>query len=659
MAFVLSNINADFLQLILAMAVSHYYLGTPIYGAALFMLASIWILYFAANLRKLSDGNRSTPVMWGLLSLSILTGLALIFLWPLMTDRPGANMVSFFVTLLAARSLLSWKVNSSLSSPGLRHRIYKGLYQLLFLLPLAGFAFLYMDGGASWFVAAGCAVTGVLVSFQSSTLASLGKFVANNAHRRKLDGIASYRVFANMTLYAHTALCLGILVYLCYIGFSTAVFSTATYIAAAAWLVMVLVISDLTTRLVDRNGTAVSVNTFILGAALWTAGSITMVHGHGFWNITLWTCLWGTGLACITSVFDRSQKDFKLVALIADRKVSDRDLRFRSMLTRIIAAIISDTVMLGILTVWVFVIPAERSLHAPEIFRRVVIQLPVLFMIVSVLFALRQPLDTRSRQKLVKYTDGEKPDMPTKQNLRKNLVERRRVRFGVKIIAFFVKPFLRLRVVGAENMDKENFPSIFVCNHGIIYGPVAAVIYLPTYFRPWIDHKMVDHDMAAREMYSRFIYRIPLLGEKAGRRFAHWLAGPVTWALNSFNPIPVEKTALRKVMTTFDDTVKVLGESDNVLIFPEKPRRVKRGNKDTVEHLTDSVGTLFTGFANIGSLYYEATGRQLRFYPIYASRRKHTFTIGEPVIYDPDGDQVEEKRRIASLLHDSMLKMSE
>lgn len=123
-------------------------------------------------------------------------------------------------------------------------------------------------------------------------------------------------------------------------------------------------------------------------------------------------------------------------------------------------------------------------------------------------------------------------------------------------------------------------------------------------------------------------------------------------ALNSFNPIPVEKNNLRNVMTTFDDTVKVLSEGDNVLIFPERPRKVKRGDKMTVEHLTDSVGRLFTGFANIGRLYYETTGKCLRFYPIYASKRNHTFRIGQPVVFSPDNDPHDEKQRIADLLHD-------
>ena len=373
---------------------------------------------------------------------------------------------------------------------------------------------------------------------------------------------------------------------------------------------------------------------------------------------TLWACFWGFGLACITSVLNRYNRDFKLVARLADRKVSDRDLHFMSLITQIIAVIFSNCIMLCVVTVWVFIIPVSNEPGLAPLFRSILVQLPVLSMLASIFFALRQPLDERSRQKLLVYTSGINHNRSTKQNLRSNLVDRKRVKFGVKIIAFFVKPFLHLRVRGQDNMDKTNFPSIFVCNHGIIYGPIAAVIYLPTYFRPWIDRKMVDRKMAAQEMYSRFIYRIPLPWKRVKIAIARGLSYPVTWALNSFNPIPVEKNSLRNVMSTFDDTVKVLAEGDNVLIFPEKPRRVKRGNKMTVEHLTDSVGRMFTGFANIGRMYYNTTGKCLRFYPIYADRRHRTFSIGEPVTFDPVNDPHDEKQRITDLLHERMLDMA-
>lgn len=654
-ALSLSNVNADFLQLILCMVVSHYIINNPLYGAALFLFANIWILYFEGNLRHMSTKTpkNANMLMWMLLSGSVIAGLALVFLYPAKIGQDGTNLVSFFVLLIAARSLLTWKINNALSRPGRASRLYKGFFQILFFLPCLAFAWIITDESVMWIVLVGYALTGFLLSYQSSTMASLGKYLANT-RKDKLRDIFSYRVFSNMSLYAQIALSLGVLMYVCYVSFTTPVFMLQTYVAVGIWIVAVLLFSELFTKLVNRSGWVVSLNLFIVGAALWIAGSLMIFEMRGFWTSTFWAGAWGFGLACITSVLNRYNGDFKMVARIADRKVSDRDLHFRSMITQIIAVIVSNAIMLCVVTTWVFIIPSAKEPEIPVLFRRIMVQLPVVFMLASLFFALRQPLDERSRQKLVNYTQGTNRNNPTKQNLRSNLVDKKRVKFGVKIIAFFVKPFLHLRLCGMENMDMENFPSVFVCNHGIIYGPVAAVIYLPTYFRPWIDRKMVDRDMAAREMYGRFIYRIPLLSRKAKMQLASQLARPVTWALNSFDPIPVEKNNLRNVMSTFDDTVKVLSEGDNVLIFPEKPRKVKRGDQETLEHLTDSVGRLFTGFANIGKLYYDTTGKALRFYPIYASRKKHTFTIGEPVVFDPANLPREEKRRIADLLHDRM-----
>ena len=652
----LSNVNADFMQLILCMLVSHSIIGNPLYGAALFLFSSIWTIYFESNVRRLSGDRRFGGVMWLLLVASVFAGLALVFLYPVMAHMLKANFVSFFVLLVAARNVLSWKVNGSLSRQGLRSRLYKGLFQVLFFLPCLAFVPVLTDRTVMWVVLAGFALTGFLLSFQSSTMASLNKYIGNS-RKDKLRDIASYKVFSNMALYAQIALSLGVLMYICYISFSTPSFDVYRYLLMAVWIVVILLLSGLSNRLIERNGKGVTLGMFIAGVAFWVVGSVMMFRVRGILDMALWTACWGVGLACITSALNRYNVDFKMVARIADRKVSDRDLYFRALITQSLAVIISNAVMLLIVTIWVFVIPDTHEPRIPGIFRQVSVQLPVVFMIVSVLFALRQPLDERSRQKLVNYSHGTSHNKSTKQNLRSSFVEKKRVRFGVRILAFFVKPFLHLKVSGKENMDMENFPSVFVCNHGIIYGPVAAVIYLPTYFRPWIDRKMVDRDMAAREMYSRFIYRIPLLSKSAGMRFARFLARPVTWALNSFDPIPVEKNNLRNVMSTLDVTVEVLREGDNVLIFPERPRRVTRGNKETVEHLTDSVGKLFTGFASIGKLYYDATGKCLRFYPIYASRQGHTFRIGKPVVYDPSVDPREEKQRIANQLHDKMLEL--
>lgn len=654
----LSNINTDFLQLILCMFVSHYLIGNPLYGAALFLFANIWIIYFEGNLRNMSASStgrsRTNLIMWILLSASIFAGLAIVFFYPIVMRRPEANYVSFFVAMLAARSLLTFKSSGHYNKKKSTHRWFRVLFQLLFLLPCIGYALLLLDGAAVYVTIGGFAVTGFLLSFQSSTLVSFGKYMRNARRNDKMKDIASYSVFSNMNLYSQVAFSLGILMYICYVSFAQTEFVETAYLVMAAWLVVIIFSSEAFTWLVNKNGKWLSLNLFIAGAVLWIVGSVK-IYDTDLFGGALWTLLWGFGLACITSVMNRYNNDFKMVARIAGRRVTDRELYFRSLMTQMVAVIMSYCIMLIVLTVWTFVIPNFEKAELPGELRNVMIQLPVLFMVVSIIFALRQPLDKRSREKLENYEKGTSHNAPTKQNLKKTFVEKSRVRFGIKIIAAFVRPFLRLKVSGTENLERGDYPSIFICNHGLFYGPIAAVIYLPTYFRPWVDLKMIDLDLCSKEIYDRELYKATWLPKGFRRWLSRTIARPVTWALNSFNPIPVDKRSPQAAVATFDETVKVLAEGDNVLIFPEKPKKVKKKNKMTVAHERRTVGSLYTGFANIGQLYYEKTGKALSFYPIYASKQGHTFRIGAPVRFDPGNEPREEKQRIADELHEKML----
>ena len=302
--------------------------------------------------------------------------------------------------------------------------------------------------------------------------------------------------------------------------------------------------------------------------------------------------------------------------------------------------------------------PDVDNWEVTNLFSGMIIQIPVFFMLVSIYYALNQPLDSRTKEKLENYFTVSN-DNEMRVSLYKILIKKYRVRYGVKIIATFVRPWLHLKVIGKENIRSDEFPSVFVCNHGIIYGPIAAVIYLPTYFRPWIDRKMLDIELATEEMYSRFMYRVPLVGKKFKKHLANCLAYPVVWAMNSFNPIGVERDNLRNVMTTFNDTIKALKESDNILLFPERPVKKVISGKETKVHSTDSIGNLFKGFAKLGNMYWKETGRCIAFYPIYADKEKHTFTIGEAVVYEPNNNVNDERDRIAEELKAKMQMMVE
>lgn len=61
----------------------------------------------------------------------------------------------------------------------------------------------------------------------------------------------------------------------------------------------------------------------------------------------------------------------------------------------------------------------------------------------------------------------------------------------------------------------------------------------------------------------------------------------------------------------------------------------------------------------IAPMYYAKTHKRAVFVPIYASRRHHTLTIGQGVVYDPDNNATEEKLRIVDALLGSMQSMYE
>lgn len=101
--------------------------------------------------------------------------------------------------------------------------------------------------------------------------------------------------------------------------------------------------------------------------------------------------------------------------------------------------------MLCIITVWTFVIPSFTDTELPSSFRRMMIQLSVIFVLISAFYALKQPLDKRSLQKLINYSKGINHNEQTRASLNSRLVRKNRVRFGVKIITALARPFLHLK----------------------------------------------------------------------------------------------------------------------------------------------------------------------------------------------------------------------
>lgn len=643
----------DFLALLSSMAVSHILIGNPFFGASVYLFADIVKAYYFCNIGKLRRSGGEHYLSRVLLSLVFIGGLAVAFLYPVLMNVPRASYVSLFVFCIVLRDFFSaCQVMSG--SPGLKYYISALLVHLCFDVCCIYLIYGKMDDMLLYAVVAVVLLTGILKLFFPER-----HLPAHMANMENIyEEIASYRLFSDMNLYATIALNLGIMVF--FFNMLTPmgkVFDAGAYVRILAWIsvmAIVIVMAFLLTR-VRKNRNKIAPAEFISGAMLWLAGTILMSRSttRDLW--LLWTCLWGLGIALISSSVRKFYLDFEAVGRLLGEEYDREKLEISNTMIATVASIVSSVVMLVLIAVWTFVIPMFPDGDLPALFRVAVMQLPVVFMVVAVILALKHPLDFRNREKLMRFIEENGADEKMKENLRGMFVSKYRMRFGIKIICTLARPFLRLKVSGMENLRKEEYPSVFVCNHGFIYGPISAVIYLPTYFRPWIHNVMLGRESARKELGKSLRIVTRILGRKIGGALLDLLTRLTCWALNSFNPIPVVRGASRDVMTTFNESLKALEEGDNILIFPEKPKNMVGLPEDADAYRLRS---FYTGFAHVGKMYFDKTGKSLCFYPLYSDRDRRVFRIGKPVRYDPGLEPHEGKKAVAEQLQGRMEELA-
>ena len=345
-------------------------------------------------------------------------------------------------------------------------------------------------------------------------------------------------------------------------------------------------------------------------------------------------------------------RDFEAVGTIADTELDADDLARSNRRLDRVATLVSSGVTMLVMVLWAL---AGDSLFSnpdvPRVLHITMMQLPVLFMLVALVFAVKQPFDSRNRQKLMHYIDSHTSNPHIRASLQHQLVRGHRVSFWSRLLCWLAMPFLRHKVVGKEQIRKEDYPSVFVCNHGFVYGPIVAALFLPTYFRPWIHDRMLDEELARREISMSFPWAKRVFGKRLGNALINLAARLTTKILLSFRPIPVVRGTNHDAMSTFDQSLTALAEGDNLMIFAEKPKRLNTGDNPDLRNL-------YTGFAHLGKLYHDATGRRLLFYPVYSNRHQRTITIGTPVLYDPELPSREAKQTVAETLQQRMVQLA-
>lgn len=277
-----------------------------------------------------------------------------------------------------------------------------------------------------------------------------------------------------------------------------------------------------------------------------------------------------------------------------------------------------------------------------------------ILLLVALFFAIKQPLDYSYSNKMDEYLSKTNPNINyelLQEQLQDTLFTRRKSVF-VAVARALLKPFFPAKVIGKENVDTSHGAVVFVANHYEIYGPVVTVLRMPFRVRPWIHSRMLDKTVLADQMQRGIEGMFKKFPKKIVDKIPPMLVPLMYKTLASTEPIAVHRDNAREVIQTFNNTVRALEQGDNILIFPEKPEEGQWYSQ------FGNVDAFYTGFADIGRMYYKKTGKNVLFYPVYVDKMHHEIVIGEGVQFDQCNERHEEKQRIAKELNDSMKVMA-
>ena len=180
----------------------------------------------------------------------------------------------------------------------------------------------------------------------------------------------------------------------------------------------------------------------------------------------------------------------------------------------------------------------------------------------------------------------------------------------------------RMKTVWAEPFSGA--PSVFVCNHAGAFGPIDMCVKFPLRDKchAWVNAQVLDAKQVPAYVRQDYWWKPgSLLAPLCNVTLPYLAAAVLPPILNAAPTIPVYHDA--RVMTTMRQSLKWLKAGEHLIIFPEQPSGFQ-SHHDWIN----------TGFLNIATMYYRATGEALTFYPVHVDYHRHVFDVAPPILFD-------------------------
>lgn len=205
-----------------------------------------------------------------------------------------------------------------------------------------------------------------------------------------------------------------------------------------------------------------------------------------------------------------------------------------------------------------------------------------------------------------------------------------------RLIKWLVKVFYpKTSVIGRENLPDE--PAIIVGNHCQMNGPIIGELYVPDEPYIWCAGEMMHLKDVPEYAFRDFWSRKPKWTHPFYKLLSYIIAPVSVCVFNNARTIGVYHDT--RILSTFKNTIKRLQEGKRVVIFPES---------DTPHNAI--VYTFQERFVDVAKLYYQRTGKELCFIPMYVAPALKLICFGHPIRFRGTEPVEAERTRICKYL---------
>ena len=196
----------------------------------------------------------------------------------------------------------------------------------------------------------------------------------------------------------------------------------------------------------------------------------------------------------------------------------------------------------------------------------------------------------------------------------------------------------RMKTTWEEPFDGE--ACVFVGNHAGAFGPIDMCVKFPLRDQcfTWMNADVLDPKLVPAYVRQDYWWKPGCKLEPLYNATLPYMAAAVLPPILRLVPtVPVYHDM--RVMTTMRQSLRHLKEGHHLVIFPEQPSGYQ-SHHDWIN----------TGFLQIAPMYYKATGKILKFYPVHLDYHKHTFKVAKPIAFDPERTLEEQTPELVEVL---------